>query len=98
MSRESAHRLRARSGAESFAHAWDRVLTPPGSGRVRAPAADWRKITNPELLRLAETGRVQPVLHLGKMLGIRRKANDSALLRLLGRMDARPRLDDFEGW
>mgnify|MGYP005811983787 CR=1 FL=1 len=33
MSRASAYRLRARPEARSFAGAWDRVLTPPGSGR-----------------------------------------------------------------
>ena len=45
MSRMSAYRLRRRAGAASFAHAWDTVLTPPGSGRCVAPRADWRKAT-----------------------------------------------------
>ena len=88
MSRHSAYRLRTREGAESFAHAWDSVLTPPGTGRRHAPRTDWRKVTVPQLIWLIETGLVQPVIHRGRMTALRRKAENSALLRLLRRIDA----------
>lgn len=85
MTRESAHRLRARAGAESFANAWDRVLTPPGSGRCSGPKEDFRKVTNQTLEWRLETGLIQPVLYRGDMTAIRRKADNSALFRLLRR-------------
>ncbi len=91
-SRASAYRLRARPGAESFAHAWDRVLTPPGSGRERTrlppPKIDWRKVTFEALGRRLETGLIRPVIYRGRMTAIRRKADNSALFRLLRRGDA----------
>ncbi len=85
MSRMSAYRLRQRDGAQGLAHAWDHVLTPPGAGRSRKPKNDWRKVTNQELMRRIETGFVQPVIHRGRMVGIRRKPDNSALLRMLRR-------------
>ncbi|RIV85866.1 hypothetical protein D2V07_11180 [Aurantiacibacter zhengii] len=86
MSRESAHRLRRRAGAASFAQAWDHVLTPQGEGRV-AQKVDWRKVTDEELFRRVEHGLIAPALHRGRITGIRRKADNSALLRLLRRLD-----------
>ncbi len=88
MSRNSAYRLRARAGAESFAHAWDTVLTPPGTGRCRAARADWRKVTLVELVRRVESGLVQPVIHRGRVTAMRRKPDNSALLHLIRRSDA----------
>jgi hypothetical protein len=88
MTRASAYRLRARNDAESFAHAWDRVLTPPGTGRCAAPKPDYRKVTNDALVRRLETGLIQPLLHRGRMTAIRRKPDNSALFRLLRRGDA----------
>ena len=88
MSRASAYRLRERVGAEGFAHAWDAVLVPPGSGRLAGPKMDWRKVTHQALVGRVEWGLVQPVLHQGRMIAIRRKADNSALLRLLRRTDA----------
>lgn len=85
MSRESAFRLRAREGAESFAAAWDHVLSPPGSGRFRAWRPDYRKVTLPTLNHWLESGFLQPVIYRGRMCAIRRKPDDSALLRLLRR-------------
>lgn len=84
----SAYRLRERDGPQGFAHAWDHVLTPPGTGHVRKRKKDWRKVTNLELNRRVETGLVQPVIYQGRMVGIRRKPDNSALLRLLRRNDA----------
>lgn len=88
MSRASAYRLRERAGAEGFAHAWDAVLTPPGSGRLSGPKVDWRKVTHRTLAERVEWGLVQPVLHQGRMTAIRRKADVSGFLRLLRRSDA----------
>ena len=88
MSRASAYRLRGRVGAEGFAHAWDAVLMPPGSGRLAGPDIDWRKVTHQALVSQVEWGLVQPVLHQGRMTAIRRKADTSALLRLLRRSEA----------
>lgn len=85
MSRASAYRLRERSGAESFAAAWDRVLAPPGSGHLPAPKEDFRKVTLRELNRRLETDLVQPAIYRGRMVAIRRKPDDSALFRLLRR-------------
>lgn len=87
MSRMSAYRLRRRVNADSFAHAWDMVLTPPGAGRI-ALAVDWRKVTIDELFRRVETGLVAPLIYRGRVTGIRQKADNSALLRLLRRLDA----------
>lgn len=88
MTRASAYRLRARDGAESFAHAWDRVLAPLGSGHAGRPKPDWRKVTDEALARRLETGLVQPVIYRGRMTAIRRKADNSALFRLLRRQGA----------
>lgn len=85
MSRESAFRLRARRGAESFARAWDRVLTPPGSGHIPQRKEDFRKVTLQELNRRLETDLVQPVVYRGRMCAIRRKPDNSVLFRLLRR-------------
>lgn len=95
MSRMSAYRLRKRDGAQGFAYAWDRVLAPPGTGHCPKPKPDGRKVTNAELFRRMETGLVQPVIYRGRMAGIRRKPDDSALLRLLrrhGRIGSWPEL------
>lgn len=97
MTRMSAYRLRARRGAESFAHAWDRVLTPPGSGRSKAPPTDWRKVTTAQIIRRLETGLVRPVLHRGQMVGIRYKPDNSALFRLLRRTERVRVRADAEG-
>ncbi len=88
MSRMSAYRLRRREGAEGFAHAWDRIFAAPGSGKAAAPKLDWRKVTNPALEERVEAGVVQPVLYAGRFTAIRRKPDNSALLRLLRRHDA----------
>ncbi len=88
MSRESAHRLRHRPEALGFAHAWDTVLAAPGDGRLAAPRTDWRKITLADLQQRVETGLVAPLIHGGRVCAIRRKPDNSALLRLLRRYDA----------
>ena len=90
-SRESAYRLRARAGAESFAQAWDHVLAgpvDPGSPPERfRQVVDWRKVTLEQLHWRVETGLWRPVLYRGRMTAIARKPYNSALLRLLSRLD-----------
>lgn len=92
-SRESAHRLRGRKGAESFAAAWDQVLAGPAApgGRPvrRRKVADWRKVTPSDLFWRVETGLWRPVIYRGKLRAIAQKPDDSALLRLLRRLDGR---------
>ncbi|MCB2066468.1 MAG: hypothetical protein KDE15_07490 [Erythrobacter sp.] len=97
MSRESAYRLRARAGAESFAQAWDHVLTPPGSGRVARPSIAWRKVTLAALAMRIEMPLVQPLIHRGKVTTIREKWDNSALSRLLRRADALARRVERRG-
>jgi hypothetical protein len=85
MSRASAYRLRERTGAESFAFAWDRVLSLPGWGHPGAAREDMRKVTNATLLARLDSDLVQPVIYRGSMTTIRRKPDNSALFRLLRR-------------
>ncbi|MCP9221728.1 hypothetical protein MKP08_03070 [Erythrobacter sp. LQ02-29] len=85
MTKASAYWLRARADAASFANAWDRVMTPPGSGRSAGPHDDYRKLTIPALFARIETGLVQPVLYRGRMTAMRRKADNRALLHLVRR-------------
>lgn len=104
MSRASAYRLRARGDAAGFAQAWDHVLTPPSAAQpasVPSPGQrddrpdlrpdfrpDFRKVTLGALFRQLETGLVKPVFYRGQMRGIREKADNSVLFRLLRRADA----------
>lgn len=100
MTRAGAYRLRERAGAESFARAWDRVLTPPGVGHCAALEEDFRKVTLFELNRRLETDLVQPVIYRGRMTAIRRKPDDSALFRLLRRAGhaCAPRAEEDVAW
>ena len=99
MSRASAYRLRERQGAESFAFAWDRVLTLPGAGHPGAAREDGRKVTMETLLARLETDFVRPVVFQGAMTGIARKPDNSTLFRLerLAR-SCPPAPDDSEFW
>lgn len=91
MSRESAYRLRARAGAESFAFAWDRVLALPGTGHVAPPSSGNAKVTLGDLIRRLDCGFVAPLIYRGRMVGIRKKPDNSALLCYLSRTDAAAR-------
>lgn len=90
LSRATAYRLRGRADAVGFAFAWDHVLTPPGMGRTARPKPDFRKVTDEELIGLAEGGLVQPVVYRGRMVGIRWKPDIFAALRLIRRAAAGP--------
>jgi len=76
MSRNSAYRLRRRRDAESFAAAWDAALGAPV-----------RKVTVSDLQFLACHGLIKPVLFRGKYRGAWRKPDNSALLRLMKKID-----------
>ena len=90
MSRETAYRLRTRPNAESFARAWDRVLAPPGTGPVAGLKPDYRKVTDFELSRRYQDGLLRPAIYQGRFVGIGRKPDDFALLRLLRRHGVKP--------
>lgn len=85
ISRACAYRLRERPGAESFAFAWDRVLSQPGSGHPGAAREDFRKVTTAALLAQLERDLLKPVIYRGRMTAIARKPDNSALLRALRR-------------
>ena len=89
MARETAYRLRARPGAESFAAAWDKVL-----GRERPI----RKVTFAERRVRAMVGSIRPHVYRGKCTAIVRKADNSALLGYLADLDrfAREKGEDRE--
>jgi hypothetical protein len=85
MSRASAYRLREREGAESFAFAWDRVLSLPRWEHAEPPREDFRKVTTETLLARLESGFVKPVVYRTAMTAIARKPDNSTLFRLLHR-------------
>lgn len=90
-SRETAYRLRRKPGAESFAAAWDRILAGPAEPgappRRTRLVADWRKVTLEQLEWRVRVGMLRPLVYRGRLTGIARKPDNSALLRLLARMD-----------
>ena len=75
-SRNSAYKLRGRPDAASFAAAWDAALGAPE-----------RKVTVTDLHFLAYHGLVRPILFRGKYRGAIRKPDNSALLRLMKKLD-----------
>ena len=79
MARETVYRLRARRGAESFAAAWDAVLGRATEGQ--------RKVTAEERVHRAIHGLLKPVMWRGQHVGTSVKADNSALLGHLGRLD-----------
>ena len=84
MARETAYRLRAKPGAESFAAAWDAVLGKSNKGR--------RKVTSDERARRATEGLLKPVIYAGKHVGTMRKVDVSALLGHLAQLDRAERV------
>jgi hypothetical protein len=73
MSRESAYRLREKSGAESFAAAWDKVLEPPRESRMSTHDMLWHR---------AEYGKIRPIMDRGRCVGVRSTADNDAVLQL----------------
>jgi hypothetical protein len=74
--RESAYRLRAKPGAESFAAAWDAILAEPR--RVR-------KSTHELLWHRAFYGTLKPVMRGGRHVGTLISPDNDAVLRLYRR-------------
>ena len=85
MSRESAWRLRARDGAESFAAAWDGAKVI-GAGDFPAIAPK-RKITPGEWRRRAFGGVVRVVMRRGRHAWTEQKPDNCAILRWLAVLD-----------
>ena len=83
MGRESAWRLRRRSEAETFAHAWDAVVAIR-----RGEAAPRRKVTPTELPGHAFDGPWVIHMRRRRFLRAQREPSTSALLRHLRRLDA----------
>ncbi len=85
MSRESAWRLRARDGAESFAAAWDvaKVFTVVH----KAPLPSKRKITPGEWRRRAFGGVLRVVMRRGHHAWTEQRPDNSAILRWLAVLD-----------
>lgn len=96
MSRETAYRLRARDGADSFCAAWDAALIPAGPfqfqqwvdacERARAAVRPKRKVTVGALDWRSQTGIWSVLIRRGRYVGVRRKADNSALLMLVSRL------------
>ncbi|HWT29433.1 MAG TPA: hypothetical protein VEB68_02275 [Croceibacterium sp.] len=84
MSRESAHRLRRRPHAASFAHAWEAIVALRGGGPLHH-----RKITAEELAELAFHGPFHILIRRQRFVRTWRKPSTSALLRHLRRLEAR---------
>ncbi len=78
MSREGAYRLRRRCPA--FARAWD-------AGMVHDPVAPPRQADPGSLWEQATVGTAREIRYHGKRIGIVRRYDDTALLRLLKRFD-----------
>ena len=76
MSRNSAYKLRRKPHAESFAAAWDAALGLP-----------LRRVTIDDLPFLACRGLIRPRFRGGKYVGSRQNPDNTALLRLLARLD-----------
>jgi hypothetical protein len=77
MTRRSAYRLRDRSGAESFAAAWDRAL---GWGRDR---------TLDRSLERALVGECVPVVRDGRVVGQRHRFDNRLTMAVLNALDRR---------
>ena len=76
MSRKSAYELRTRRAAESFAAAWDAALGLPE-----------RKVTVADTMFLACEGLIRLRFFRGRYVGSYQVPDNSALLRLVSRLD-----------
>ena len=94
MRRETAYRLRARAGAESFCAAWDAALLKREDFAGRLGAAERafaatrpnRKVTLGELEWRGATGIWRVLMKRGHYVGVRRKPDNCALLALVSRL------------
>ncbi len=83
MSRMAAYRLRRHSGAESLAHAWDSIIALHTGEPVPQ-----RKVTASELAERAYHGEFHILMRRRRFVRAVRKPSNTALLRLLRRLDA----------
>ncbi|MGB7372943.1 hypothetical protein [Pontixanthobacter sp.] len=81
MARETAYRLRRREWAESFCAAWDAAAGHAIESIFKSHTAS-AKVTVAELEWRIASGRWQIILHRGRYAGVRRKADNFALLQL----------------
>jgi hypothetical protein len=91
VSRTSAYKLRARPGAESFAHAWDRVLALRAAARDERVTAPPRKFTATEQCAAGMEGAVTVMMRRGRFIRSERKLCVISLIRHVNRLDARAR-------
>ncbi|MEO5707273.1 MAG: hypothetical protein ABIT10_09480 [Alteraurantiacibacter sp.] len=92
MARETAYRLRGKSGAESFNAAWDAALCVAGVRRLSLSAQTGgthgpRKVTPSEPWRAILGGRWRVILRKGTYCGSVRQEDNFALLGWLAQLD-----------
>lgn len=92
VSRESAYRLRRRAEAQGFARAWD--FAAAGGIHIAGAA----KFTPADLPAAALGGLVHVRMRRGRYAGCVLKTSDSALLRLIARLDRACADHGSEGW
>ncbi len=91
MGRESAYRLRKRPGAAGFAAAWDAALGKPHAPVDLASA----KSTGLDAGYRSRVGLARVMLHAGRYVATRWKADNNALLSHLAQLDRACRGGDF---
>ena len=91
VSRTAAYKLRARPGAESFAHAWDRVLALRAAAAGERVTAPPRKFTAVEQCAAGMEGAVTVMMRRGKFIRSERKICVISLIRHVNRLDSRAR-------
>ena len=75
-SRESAYRLRAKPGADSFAAAWDAILAEPRRVRMSTPELLWHRLFY---------GTLKPVMRDGRHVATLVSPDNDAVMRLYRR-------------
>ena len=78
MARETAYRLRRRKWADSFCAAWDLAMAEPKE--CKSHTLTLAKVTVAELEWRVTSGIWSVILKYGRYAGVRRKADNSALL------------------
>ena len=90
MSRVAAYQLRAHAEAESFAHAWDRVVALRAAAGERA-AMPRRKFTHLEQCVAGMEGAITVTMRRGRFVRSERKLCVISLIRHVNRLDAKAR-------
>ena len=91
MSRVSAYQLRARAGAESFAHAWDVVAAIRAEMAGESVAFAKRNFTPLELAEAGIDGPVVVTMRRGRFVRAGREPCTISLIRHVNRLDAHVR-------